>query len=185
MASASKRVDAGSKSARKSLFKIGEVASITGTTTRTLRYYEEMGLIAPVSRTHGRFRLYTEDVIDTVRLVKSLCEAGFSLKEVSTIMDFWAHAESGKQRYSLLSLYIKGRLKAIRKRVRALKEIEKKLKLFLERLTDCEACPEKPAQDTCMSCPTVDEMPLEPLVSSAWKVKNNGEFARQGEPTTK
>ncbi|MDA8331399.1 MAG: MerR family transcriptional regulator [Candidatus Dormibacteraeota bacterium] len=55
--------------------RIGEVAALTGVTTRTLRYYEELGLIAPDSRqnpTHGR--RYSSEEIERVRRIKEMQE---------------------------------------------------------------------------------------------------------------
>lgn len=54
------------------LHQIGEVAERTGLSLRTIRYYEEMGLVEPTGRTTGGFRLYTEEDIDRLELVKRL-----------------------------------------------------------------------------------------------------------------
>ncbi|MEA2575198.1 MAG: MerR family transcriptional regulator, repressor of the yfmOP operon [Chloroflexia bacterium] len=69
-------------------FLIGEVAERTGLTQRTIRYYEELGLLSPPSRTQGDFRLFSEG--DLVRLkeigrLKHLL--GFSLAEIRKIVE--------------------------------------------------------------------------------------------------
>jgi DNA-binding transcriptional MerR regulator len=69
--------------------RIGEVAERTGTTTRTIRYYEELGLLAdPGSREKGKHRSYTEAEVerltDLIRLRELL---GVSLEELKTIVE--------------------------------------------------------------------------------------------------
>jgi DNA-binding transcriptional MerR regulator len=52
--------------------QIGEVAERTSVTQRTLRYYEEKGLLTPPSRLEGGFRLYSEDDVRRVEQIKRL-----------------------------------------------------------------------------------------------------------------
>jgi MerR family transcriptional regulator, repressor of the yfmOP operon len=68
--------------------RIGDVAKLAGTTPRTIRYYEEIGLL-PVSpdRASGRHRLYTQDEVDRLREVMRLKSLlGVSLEELKTLL---------------------------------------------------------------------------------------------------
>ncbi len=68
--------------------QIGEVAEKTGLTQRTLRYYEEVGLLAPPSRMAGGFRLYSPEDMARVEQVRQLKQVlGFSLAEIRIIVD--------------------------------------------------------------------------------------------------
>jgi DNA-binding transcriptional MerR regulator len=63
--------------------RIGEIAERTGLTQRTLRYYEELGLLPPTDRLEGGFRLYTEvDVRRLEQIVEFKRLLGFSLQEI-------------------------------------------------------------------------------------------------------
>ncbi|MYH41729.1 MAG: MerR family transcriptional regulator [Chloroflexi bacterium] len=69
-------------------YQIGEVAERTGVTQRTLRFYEERGLITPTARLEGGFRLYSENDIERVGLIKKLQELlGLSLAEIKEMVD--------------------------------------------------------------------------------------------------
>lgn len=67
--------------------QIGEVAERVGLSLRTVRYYEEQGLVVPEARTEGGFRLYTERQIDRLFLVKKMKPLGFSLDEMREMFD--------------------------------------------------------------------------------------------------
>ena len=68
--------------------QIGEVAERTGVTQRTLRFYEEKGLLKPPSRLEGGFRLYSEVDIQRVEQIKRLQKLlGFTLAEIKEMVD--------------------------------------------------------------------------------------------------
>ncbi|WP_277207200.1 MerR family transcriptional regulator [Isoptericola croceus] len=66
--------------------QIGEVAERTGLSLRTIRYYEEVGLVIPSARSHGGFRLYTESDIARLMLVKRMKPLDFSLDEMRDLL---------------------------------------------------------------------------------------------------
>jgi DNA-binding transcriptional MerR regulator len=69
-------------------YQIGEVADRTGVTQRTLRFYEEKGLLTPADRMEGGFRLYSEADIGRIRLIKQLQQLlGFSLAEIKEMVE--------------------------------------------------------------------------------------------------
>jgi MerR family transcriptional regulator, repressor of the yfmOP operon len=72
----------------KGELRIGDVAELTGTTTRTIRYYEEIGLLPPASeREAGRHRLYDEDTVERIRHLLRLKELlGISLGELKALV---------------------------------------------------------------------------------------------------
>jgi MerR family transcriptional regulator, copper efflux regulator len=72
--------------AARTLFQIGEVADRVGLSLRTIRYYEEVGLVAPASRTAGGFRLYSEANVGRLAILKGMKPLGFSLSEVRELM---------------------------------------------------------------------------------------------------
>ncbi len=68
--------------------RIGEVAERTSVTERTLRFYEEKGLLRPPSRMDGGFRLYSDDDVQRVERIKDLQKLlGFSLAEIKEMVD--------------------------------------------------------------------------------------------------
>lgn len=70
---------------------ISEVASEVGVTSDTLRYYEKVGLVSPSGRTTGGYRVYEDEVIDRLRLIKGAQLSGLRLNEIGALLEIRDH----------------------------------------------------------------------------------------------
>ncbi len=66
--------------------QIGEVAEQTSLSLRTIRYYEEMGLVTPSARTNGGFRLYSDTDVARLMLIRRMKPLDFSLDEMREVL---------------------------------------------------------------------------------------------------
>lgn len=70
------------------LVRIHEVAAELGLTPRSIRYYEELGLLEPAARSDGAYRLFDADDVERLRFIKGLRDdAGFSLAEIGALLE--------------------------------------------------------------------------------------------------
>ncbi|KDN22694.1 MerR family transcriptional regulator [Amycolatopsis rifamycinica] len=65
--------------------RIGDLSARTGVSIRSLRYYEQRGLLAS-TRTTGAQRLYPEDAVDRVRLLRRLFDSGLSSETIAALL---------------------------------------------------------------------------------------------------
>lgn len=116
------------------LHHIGEIARKTHLSLRTLRYWEEVGLIRPTGRTAGGFRLYSEDELTRVELVRAMKPADLTIDELRELADLvdevrpYRHSKDGQPRLEAIS-----RLEAFIGRIRTRCEV------LRGRLDDAEA----------------------------------------------
>jgi len=74
---------------------IGAVATRTGLSLRTLRHYDEVGLVRPSARSEGGFRLYTEDDVSRLLLVRRMKPPGCTLEEMAELLEITDALEAG------------------------------------------------------------------------------------------
>ncbi len=67
--------------------QIGEVAERTELSLRTIRHYEETGLVVPSARSQGGFRLYTESDVGRLMVVRRMKPLGFTLDQMRDLLD--------------------------------------------------------------------------------------------------
>ena len=70
------------KNGYREAMSIGQLSKKANVSNRTVRYYEELGLIVPQHRGSNRYRYYDDSHVDRLRLIKMLQESGFALKEI-------------------------------------------------------------------------------------------------------
>lgn len=68
------------------LMQIGEVADKTGLSLRTIRYYEEVGIVVPSARSQGGFRLYTDADVERLQLAKKMKPLEFTLDQMRELL---------------------------------------------------------------------------------------------------
>jgi DNA-binding transcriptional MerR regulator len=74
--------------------QIGEVADRTGLSLRTIRHYEEVGLAPPSARSQGGFRLYTDDDVARLLVIKRMKPLGFTLEEMRDLLTILDHLQT-------------------------------------------------------------------------------------------
>ena len=129
--------------------RIGEVAEAVGTTSRTIRYYEEIGLLGGAERESGKHRTYTEQDVERLRDALRLKELlGLSLDELREILeaqdaraalrDEWHHGHPGPARRAAIlsesARHLDRQLELVARRRAEIQELESELKERRERV---------------------------------------------------
>ena len=119
--------------AEAALHQIGNVAERVGLSLRTVRYYEEVGLVVPEKRSAGGFRLYGEEQIERLRLITQMKPLKFSLEQMGDVLDALdqLHAadtpprqrEAATERLAELGRYAEERCAKMRRQLRGGEEL--------------------------------------------------------------
>lgn len=138
------------KNVQKS-FKIGELASLTGATTRTLHYYEELGLLVPVRNTSGQ-RLYGDDALTRLNFISELKSGGFSLLEIKTFFESWKQNATGAEAAEATMTLVQQKLAEIADLQKKLAKLNDELRAMVGFLLACQSCERKPSEANCNPC---------------------------------
>ncbi|MEV7174014.1 MerR family transcriptional regulator [Streptomyces sp. NPDC093224] len=77
--------------------QIGEVATRTELSLRTIRHYEETGLVTPSARSQGGFRLYTESDVARLMVIRRMKPLGFTLDQMRELLEATDRLDSGAE----------------------------------------------------------------------------------------
>jgi len=140
--------------AAKDLIKIGDFAAMAGTNLRTLRYYEEIGLLRPASRSGGGFRFYRPEDLNRLRMVASLQRLGLELARIRELMDSRSEGVSRQTLLARVRTALHEQRALITTRMAELEAQRAGLDVALAKLSSCESCSHSPVQGNnfCNPC---------------------------------
>jgi DNA-binding transcriptional MerR regulator len=154
------------------LIKIGALARNAQVSLRTLRYYEEIGLIAPASHSKGGHRLYSGDDVkklEVINYLKSLPLSLDEIKEIFTVKKSTPTREK-KEQVALLIKLLESKLGDVNGRIQELTGVKDELSGMVEILRECAHCEGKPLLEleACGDCKAVERRGHAPLMMSVF-----------------
>jgi len=115
---------------------IGELARSLGVTTRTLRYYEELGLIETMQRADGATRGYTPYYVRRIKFILKLKELGLSLREVQNLsVCFYGEAQQTEKMIPRLIDIFDVHINKIDEKMARLASLRKEIVEYRQRMT--------------------------------------------------
>lgn len=131
-------------------FTIGELAARTGMTPDALRYYERLGVMAPVRRTTGGYRVYTGETIERVRFIKQAQLHGLTLAEIRELLQ--VEKRGGVGRCRRVQRLLQRKLTELDTRLMQLQEFRRSLQGYLAQ------CDRTLAESPEAECPVVEDL---------------------------
>lgn len=102
------------------MHQIGAVAERVGLSLRTIRHYDELGIVTPTGRSPGGFRLYTAGDIDRLLYIKAMKPLKFSLEETAELLALHDAIEAGERFTKEQAVYLRAAAVRARERCRTL-----------------------------------------------------------------
>ena len=147
--------------------KIGEVADLLKTTVRTIRYYEEEGLLEP-NRTDGGTRLYSHHHVNRLKAIIYLAENGFSLDVIRLIGTVRTSCTTGDEGSEKVAAVIDGAIKDTEGKIENLKKLKSELKAAHRQLEKCAGCWNEPSSQGCPTCPVNKSLNKVEVLNLIW-----------------
>ncbi len=126
-------------------FTISQLASAAEIPTTTLRYYERIGLVQPENRSHGNYRLYSDESLQKLKFVRAAQSIGFTLNDVRALLGGGSNTPSCGDVQRL----IEDRLTDIGRHLKDLRHVQRVLKGALKK------CQESNPRDACQVLTTL------------------------------
>ena len=154
------------------LLTTGDMARQSANTLRTVRFYEETGLLTPVQRTDGGHRLFEKGELRKLQLISDLRAAGFSLEEIKEMIEAKLQCNCGADASRNMIGRLDRQIDAMTDRVMLLQRLLGELRHTRDMLAQCNACSsDQRFPDGCSDCKVmtdVDDIPN--AVSVLWHV---------------
>lgn len=122
---------------------IGSIAQKSGIPIKTIRYYDELGLLKTYGRTEGGYRLFNSDVFTRLNFIKRAQSLGLSLSEIKELLN--VH-DQGDLPCDHIKVKLEDKLTAIEQQIQQLQTLKQELKGLL---TGWETIPEHPKETIC------------------------------------
>jgi len=132
---------------------IGVIATQAGVPIKTIRYYEDVGLLPKPARTSSGYRLYDRVVVDRLQFIKKAQHLGLRLDEIKEILDL---ADRGRCPCGHVQDFLKKRLKDLQQKIADLRLLEGRIRQAVQR-----GCPPNFRPRGKAICPTIERQPVQ------------------------
>jgi len=152
---------------QRDFLKIGELAELLSTTPRTIRLYEDLGILVP-ARTKAGTRLYARKDLKRMEVALKLSRCGVSLEQVSRLATLRNQYQSGAQAVSGVLPQLSRLQDDIRANIEQLTQLEHEIENARDLIGQCRDCPNRPNRLDCPHCPVDKDIELSTIARLIW-----------------
>lgn len=144
------------------LLTTGEMARCSNNTLRTVRFYEEEGILRPIRRTEGGHRLFSRAELDRLMLVTDMRMAGLSLDEIKRVLAVKESAKTGGEAARRATEILSTRMGELREKLQVLARLRDDLARAGDIMSACLDCGDSRFPLHCDSCTVLTSQPTLP-----------------------
>lgn len=134
------------------LLSTGDMARLTGNTLRTVRFYEEAGILRPERRSAGGHRLFNHHELQRLQLISDLRAAGLSLDEIRSLLELKEASNTAATASTSLIGAVDRQLAMLDERIAVLGRLRTEFARTRELLASCRTCTDTRFPEACVSC---------------------------------
>ena len=120
---------------RLKFIKIGELAHLAEMSPRTIRYYQEIGLLHPSRRVEGGKRVFTENDLQRLKFIKRLKHLGLTLSEMHELADIYKIHKTNRRVLIRLCELLANQVKKIDERIHNLNRLKEEILSYQEKIS--------------------------------------------------
>lgn len=126
---------------------ITALARQTGATSKTLRYWESLGLLPRAARSHTGYRMFDADCVQQVEFIRKAQSLGLSLREVAQIFEL---ARRGRNPCPEVLGWVERKTRALEEQIRWLTALRRRLDSYARQWRRKSPCPRLPVEICCL-----------------------------------
>ncbi len=138
-------------------YSSGDLARATGNTVRTIRFYEEQGLLRPAVVSEGGHRRYTGEDLEKLRLIADLRELGLPLSEIRAVLDLRTGCATAAEFAVRFEQVLVGHIEQAQRRLDRLRRVKRELTEALSAIQSRLSCHD-PSRCPCAVGETLSSM---------------------------
>lgn len=146
----------------------GDLARACNTTVRTVRFYEEAGLVEPVTRSDGGHRLYAAHQVPRLSLIIDLREAGLSLQDIKSLFELKQHAASSLEASERMTSILHHRIDEMQAKIACLRKLREELAQTATMIRECGSCSGDRFPSRCGHCDVMSRPDLPRAMRLLW-----------------
>ena len=154
---------------RCDLLTTGDMARKSQSTLRTVRFYQEAGLVEPTRRSAGGHRLFDHHQLHKLQLALGLREAGLSVQDIKTLYDLKDSFECPEAASSQMSTLLNEKIQCMQDKIASLKRLRSELTAMVAVISDCRQCEHEAFPASCEKCEVFDNPDLPRALKVLWR----------------
>jgi DNA-binding transcriptional MerR regulator len=145
------------------------MARRTGCTLRTVRFYEEAGILTPCERSGGGHRYFQPADLARLQLVLDLRDAGLSLEDIRTLIELKHRSTDPQAASREMSRLLETQIGEMQRKMDVLRRLRAELGSMVTVLEECSSCGDHPFPESCADCDVLERPALPRAVRVLWR----------------
>ena len=150
------------------LLTTGDMARLSESTLRTVRFYEQEGLIEPERRSSCGHRLFSGRELMKLQLALDLREAGLSLQDIKALFSLKSDCACPEEASDRMSKVLTEQIDTMQQKIAKLRKLREELTAMVSVLTECQSCEEGNFPLACESCDVLGSPQLPRALQVLW-----------------
>ncbi|WP_236518490.1 MerR family transcriptional regulator [Sandaracinus amylolyticus] len=146
----------------------GDMARGCETTIRTVRFYEEAGLIEPVARSEGGHRMYSPEQLLKLQLIMDLREAGLSLQDIKALFELKHRFDNAEAASKEMADVLEAQIECMQRKIAVLRRLREELACMVATIRECENCEAPDFKKQCGGCDVMARPDLPRAMRLLW-----------------
>jgi DNA-binding transcriptional MerR regulator len=159
----------GRRTAPQEWLTTGEMARLSQTTLRTVRFYEAEGLITSCEREDGSHRKFPASELKKLQIIADLRDAGLSLQEIKALIALKGKCGTPEQAACRMTSTLCAQVEELDRRIETLQRVRGELQSMLAMLRVCKQCTSPAFPARCNDCEMVEQPGAERATRLLWK----------------